>query len=63
MPGSGDLTRLSLQYSPGPGVIYHGEILIAARPARPAALLVVLGDEELTAATADSILETARWRS
>ena len=63
MPGSGDQTRLSLQYSPGPGVTYHGEILIAARPARPAALLVVLGDEELTAATADSILESARWRS
>jgi hypothetical protein len=63
MPGSGDQTRLSLQYSPGPGLTYHGEILIAARPARPAALLVVLGDEELTAATADSILESARWRS
>jgi hypothetical protein len=63
MPGSGDQTRVSLQYSPGPGETYHGEILIAARPARPAALLVVLGDEELTAATADSILESARWRS
>jgi hypothetical protein len=63
MPSSGDQTRLSLQYSPGPGVTYHGEILIAVRPVRLAGLLVVLGDEELTAATADSILESARWRS
>jgi hypothetical protein len=62
MPG-GEQTRVGLQYSAGPGVTYHGEILIAIRPQPPASLLVVLGDDELTAATVDSILESARWRS
>ena len=63
MPGSGEQTRIGLEYSAGTGVIYHGELLIATRPTPPAALLVVLGNEELTAATVDSILESARWRS
>jgi hypothetical protein len=63
MPGSGEQTRIGIEYSTGAGVIYHGELLIATRPTPPAALLVVLGNEDLTAATVDSILESARWRS
>ncbi len=63
MSDEGEKTRIGLQYSAGPGVTYHGELLIATRPTAPAAVLVVLGTEDLTAGTIDSILESARWRS
>jgi hypothetical protein len=63
MPGGGEQTRIGLEYSVGAGATYHGELLIATRPTLPAGLLVVLGNEQLTAATVAGILESARWRS
>jgi hypothetical protein len=62
MPGGGDQTRVGLQYTAGQDLAYHGELLIATRQAPPAGLLVVLGDDQLTAGTIDSVLESARWR-
>lgn len=63
MPGGGDQTRVAIAYSAGPDLRYFGELLIATRPAPPSALLVVLGDDSLTAGTIDGVLDSARWRS
>jgi hypothetical protein len=38
-------------------------MLIATRPEPPAAVLVVVGSEALTAGTIDGVLDSARWRS
>jgi hypothetical protein len=62
MPGGSDQTRVGLQYTAGKDLAYHGELLIATRETPPAGLLVVLGDDQLTAGTIDSVLESARWR-
>jgi hypothetical protein len=63
MPGGGEQTRIGLEYSVRSGAEYDGELLIATRPTPPAGLLVVMGNEQLTAATVDGILESARWHS
>jgi hypothetical protein len=63
MPGGGQQTRLSLTYDLGNRMSYHGTMLIATRSAPPAALLVVLGGDPLTANTIDALLGSARWLS
>lgn len=63
MPGGGDQSRYALRYAVRRDLAYHGQLLVAARPAAPGALLVVLGDDQLTAGTVDAVLESARWLS
>jgi hypothetical protein len=63
MPGEGVETRVNLTYVPEAGVTYHGALLMATRGSGPAALLVVLGDDQLTAGTIDAVLGSARWAS
>ena len=61
MPGGGGQTRIDLSYTAGQGVNYHGTLLMATRDEPPAALLVVVGGERLTAGTIDGVLQSARW--
>ncbi len=63
MPGGGDQTRIDLAYAVARSLPFHGTLLIATRPEPPAAVLVVLGSEALTAGTIDGVLDSARWRS
>ncbi len=63
MPGGGDQTRIDVRYSVSRRLTYHGAILVATRPQPPAGVLVVLGDDTLTAGTVDALLDSARWRS
>lgn len=61
MPGGGDQARINLAYAARSDLAYHGTLLIATREQAPSALLVVLGDDQLTAGTIDGVLESARW--
>ena len=63
MPGGGDQTRIDLRYVAGRDVTFHGTILVGTRPKPPAAALVVVGDDDLTAGTIDGVLDSARWLS
>ena len=63
MPGGGDQTRIDLRYLAGRDLPFHGTILIATRPEPPAAALVMVGDDNLTAGTIDGVLDSARWLS
>ncbi len=63
MPGGGDQTRIDLAYAAARALPFHGTMLIATRPEPPAAVLVVVGSEALTAGTIDGVLDSARWRS
>lgn len=63
MPGGGDQTRIDLAYVAARSLPFHGTLLIATRPEPPAAVLVVVGSDALTAGTIDGILDSARWRS
>ena len=62
-PGGGDQVRLDVAYAAGPGVTYHGTLLVATRPAGPAGVVLVLGDDRLTAGEVSSVLDSARWIS
>lgn len=61
MPGGGAQTRLDLSYLVRSDLTYHGTLLVATREKPPSALLVVLGDDQLTAGTVDAVLDSARW--
>jgi hypothetical protein len=61
MPGGGDQTRIDLRYLAGRDLPFHGTILVATRPEPPAAALVMVGDDHLTAGTIDGVLDSARW--
>ena len=63
MPGGGDQTRLEVSYAASRGRSYHGTLLVATRPKPPGGLLVVLGDDTLTAGTMNGVLDSARWVS
>lgn len=63
MPGGGDQTRIDLAYAVARSLPFHGTMLIATRPDPPAAVLVVVGSDALTAGTIDGVLDSARWRS
>jgi hypothetical protein len=63
MPGGGDQTRIDLRYVAARSVEFHGTILVATRSDPPAAALVVVGDDDLTAGTIDGVLDSARWLS
>ena len=63
MPGGGDQTRIDLAYAVARSVPFHGTMLIATREEPPAAVLVVVGSEALTAGTIDGVLDSARWRA
>ena len=49
--------------SPARSLPFHGTMLVATRPEPPAAVLVVVGDDDLTAGTIDGVLDSARWLS
>jgi hypothetical protein len=61
MPGGGDQTRIDVRYLAGRDLPFHGTILVATRPEPPAAALVIVGDDDLTAGTIDGVLDSARW--
>jgi hypothetical protein len=63
MPGGGDQTRIDVRYLASRDLPFHGTILIATRAEPPAATLVILGDDRLTAGTIDGVLDSARWLS
>jgi hypothetical protein len=63
MPGGGDQTRIDLGYAVARALPFHGTILIATRAEPPAAVLVVVGSEALTAGTIDGILDSAQWQA
>ena len=63
MPGGGDQTRMEVSYAAGRRRTYHGTLLVATRPEPPGGLLVVLGDDTLTAGTMNGVLDSARWVS
>jgi hypothetical protein len=54
---------MEVSYAASRGRTYHGTLLLATRPAPPSGLLVVLGDDTLTAGTMDGVLDSARWMS
>ena len=63
MPGGGDQTRIDLAYAVAPSLPFHGTMLIATRPEPPAAVLVMVGSDALTAGVIDGVLDSARWGS
>jgi hypothetical protein len=63
MPGGGDQTRVDLAYAVARAVPFHGTMLIATREEPPAAVLVVVGSDALTAGTIDGVLDSARWQA
>jgi hypothetical protein len=63
MPGGGDQTRIDVRYLAGRSLPFHGTVLVATRPEPPAAALVMVGDDDLTAGTIDGVLDSARWLS
>lgn len=63
MPGGGDQTRIDVRYLASRDLPFHGTILIATRAEPPAATVVILGDDRLTAGTIDGVLDSARWLS
>jgi hypothetical protein len=63
MPGGGDQTRMEVSYAASRGRTYQGTLLVATRSEPPAGLLVVLGDDTLTAGTMNGVLDSARWVS
>ena len=63
MPGGGDQTRVDVRYLAGRDLPFHGTILVATRPEPPAAVLAMVGNDDLTAGTIDGVLDSARWLS
>jgi hypothetical protein len=63
MPGGGDQTRIDLAYAAAQALPFHGTLLVATRPEPPAAVLVMVGSDALTAGTIDGVLDSAEWRS
>jgi hypothetical protein len=63
MPGGGDQTRIDIRYLAGRDLAFHGTILVATRPEPPAAVLAMVGNDDLTAGTIDGVLDSARWLS
>ena len=63
MPGGGDQTRIDVRYLAGRDLPFHGTILVATRAEPPAAVLAMVGDDDLTAGTVDAVLDSARWLS
>jgi hypothetical protein len=61
MLGGGDQTRIDLAYAVAPSLPFHGTMLIATRPEPPAAVLVMIGSDALTAGVIDGVLDSARW--
>ena len=61
MPGGGDQTRIDLAYDVASAVPFHGTMLVATRPEPPAAVLVMVGSDALTAGVIDGVLDSARW--
>ena len=61
--GQGDQVRTELSYQVSRRVRYRGSLLVATRRQPPAAALVVLGDDTLTAGTVDAVLDSVRWTS
>lgn len=60
MPG-GSAARLDVTYAASRGFRYHGAVLAVTRPKLSAAVIVVLGDDTLTAGTIDGVLGSTRW--
>ena len=63
MPGGGDQTRIDLAYAVARALPFHGTMLIATREQPPAAVLVMIGSDALTAGTIDGVLDSARWQA
>lgn len=59
----GDQVRIDLSYQANQRRRYHGTLLVATRARPPAAVLVVLGDDTLTAGTVGGVLDSLRWTS
>lgn len=62
MPGGGEQLRLDLGYGVAPRS-RRGTVLVATRDRPSAAVLVVLGDDTLTAGDVSGVLDSARWAS
>lgn len=62
MPGGGEQLRLDLGYGVAPRR-RRGTVLVAARDRPSAAVLVVLGNDSLTAGDVSGVLDSARWAS
>lgn len=60
-PRGGEQARLDVAYAAGAGVRYHGTLLVATRPVGTAGVVLVLGDDRLTAGEVSSVLDSARW--
>ena len=63
MAGGGEQTRIDLAYAVARSLPFHGTMLIATRSEPPAAVLVVVGSDALTAGTVDGVLDSARWQA
>ncbi len=61
MVGGGEQRRLEVQYAVSRGAPFHGTVMVLTRSLPAAGLLVVLGDDTLTAGTIDGVLDSARW--
>lgn len=61
--GGGEQARLDVAYAAGPGLRYHGTLLVATRPTGTAGVVLVLGDDRLTAGEVSSVLDSVRWAS
>lgn len=61
--GRGEQLRIDLSYQVTRLLRYRGTLLITTRPRPPAAVLVVLGDDTLTAGTVSAVLDSVRWTS
>lgn len=59
----GDQVRIDLSYQASQRRRYRGTLLVATRARPPAAVLVVLGDDTLTAGTVSGVLDSLRWTS
>ncbi|WP_375426537.1 hypothetical protein [uncultured Friedmanniella sp.] len=57
----GDQVRIDLSYQASPALRYRGTLMVLTRPRPPAAVLVVLGNDDLTAGNVDFVLDSARW--
>lgn len=63
-PGGGEQARLDVAYARdtgGTGGGYQGTLLVATRSTGPAGVVLVLGDDRLTAGEVASVLDSVRW--
>ncbi len=62
-PGGGDQARLDVAYEVATDVRWSGTLLVATRPTGPAGVVLVLGDDRLTAGEVAAVLDSVRWVS